>query len=359
METQYYNAKPSRISNIGADVSGAKRMNFDTYENPEEKAKRKAANRALAEVKARLKDAVLLDAALRDEFYFAGVADILRERFELEHEVSYGRALERIEELRTIYYQKLNEDNRKNLNKLVNAYNSVRKQVRYLTHGGRYAESIVRTLAKKYQSKESFTEETGSKVDWKDFATTEALQSDIDYLKDAARAVQFGNTVTDNERAYICSELTKFLKHFAETFPRTSLKPISWSFGARGKAGSVAYYEHARKVISVNRNNIGSLIHEIGHFIDARAGNPSSGMSYQTRAEYRERLTTLNPWLEKSKKELAYYMKPCEMFARAFEAWCLKHQFSNFAQSGSSTKLPELNLELELLITNALVKLAR
>ena len=31
METNtYYNAKPSNISNLGKDVSGAKRMNFDT-----------------------------------------------------------------------------------------------------------------------------------------------------------------------------------------------------------------------------------------------------------------------------------------------------------------------------------------
>lgn len=28
----YYNAKPSNITNLGKDVSGAKRMNFDTYE---------------------------------------------------------------------------------------------------------------------------------------------------------------------------------------------------------------------------------------------------------------------------------------------------------------------------------------
>ena len=34
METtnEYYNAKPSNITNLGKDVSGAKRMNFDTYE---------------------------------------------------------------------------------------------------------------------------------------------------------------------------------------------------------------------------------------------------------------------------------------------------------------------------------------
>ena len=45
METNtYYNAKPSNISNLGKDVSGAKRMNFDTYETTEEREMRKQKN---------------------------------------------------------------------------------------------------------------------------------------------------------------------------------------------------------------------------------------------------------------------------------------------------------------------------
>lgn len=39
--TNYYNAKPSKVSNIGTDVRGAKRMNFDTFENLEAKEQAK------------------------------------------------------------------------------------------------------------------------------------------------------------------------------------------------------------------------------------------------------------------------------------------------------------------------------
>lgn len=113
---------------------------------------------------------------------------------------------------------------------------------------------------------------------------------------------------------------------------------------------SVAFYQPAGKVISVNRNNIGSLVHELGHFLDDKAGMISRKMSYATVSAY---AASLPEHIQGSEKR--YYCSRVEIFARAFEAYCYKMEakFSNFAQTGKAY-LPELNEELIKLVEEAI-----
>jgi hypothetical protein len=128
-----------------------------------------------------------------------------------------------------------------------------------------------------------------------------------------------------------------------------SISGVNWSFGARAKAGSVAYYQHTGRIISVNRNNIGSIIHELGHWIDFRAGRLSDRISFKTRTQYAESLPDMD------QATYRYYTNRVEIFARAFEAYCLQKmpRFGAFAQ-GTGNYLPELNEELIQLIEEAI-----
>lgn len=350
METNaYYNAKPSKISNIGLDVAGAKRMNFDTYETVEErevKERKKATDKRIAAIKLQLKAEVLSEVPLVPK-----IVELLGSIFELTHGVapvceSVKVLMEQIREQNRIetgkYYSAA-------ASKLANAYNRHYREVRRL---GYYPSRYLAKMRAKYQPKDSFTEQSGQTFDWKNFKLTSDLKDSVEYLSLNSSAVQFGNTVTDNERAYISFELSEFLKlwKIIEGLQKVDLTPVCWSFGARGKAGSVAYYQAAGKIISVNRNNIGSIIHELGHYIDHVSGTVSKEISFKTVCAYVDTLPK-----EMSSKQIKYYGSRCEIFARAFEAYCYKIYagFSDFAQCGKDY-LPVLNDELEGLIKIAL-----
>lgn len=346
METiEYYNAKPSKISNIGKDIAGAKRMNFDTYETTEEreiKERKKVTDKRIAAVKLALKTEVLSDSASIPK-----IIELLTNIFELTHGVAPVCKTVRdfIEDMR-LEGKASGKPVSANINKLVNAYNRHDREVRRL---GYYPTRYLAKMRAKYAPKGSFTEESGQSFDWKNFDKVDDLKGTLLYLQENASAVQFGNSVSDNERAFISSSLAEFLNQFKTHFPKISLQPVNWSFGARGKAGSVAYYQASGKIISVNRNNIGSLIHELGHYIDHISGTISKEMSFKTVQSYVDTLPK-----EMSSKQRRYYGSRCEIFARAFEAYCFKRLFgfSNFAQCGKAY-LPELNEELINLIEKA------
>lgn len=337
METNtYYNAKPSRITNLGLDVSGAKRMNFDTYESDAEREKRKQGNRDLKAVKEAIKSEILADSVSAER-----LIQLYAKQFNLLHgfsplDLDGGKIIsEKRQQAKT--REEISE-----FNKMVRAYNQFFRIERRFKYRFEYE---VRKLRAKYQPKNSFTEQSGKTFDWKKFDSSENdIAGKIEYLNENAKAVQFGNSVSDKERGYILIELTKFLKHWGtiESLKDINLKPLAWSFGARGQTGSVAYYKSTQTLISVNRNNIGSLIHEIGHYIDDVRGHISRKISYETVIKYRDAIKS-----GLDTKSLGYYCKKEEIFARAFEAYCLKicAGFSEFAQFGTDY-LPELNDDL-------------
>lgn len=344
----YYNAKPSKVTNIGIDVSGAKRMHFDTYETDAEreaKAKRKAIDNGLKVIKASIKAEVLSESPNREK-----LIELLNKQFEVAHGflgmADDSRAIISNRRQLAVSREEIAE-----FNKMIRSLNGLRRDMRSLNSEYSF-KYYVQKMRNRYEPKDSFTEESGGTFNWKEFDCKEDVSSKVEYLKTSSRAVQFGNSVSDKERGHILIELVNFLENWkiVEGLNNIDLSPLSWSFGARGKAGSVAYYQPSLKLISVNRNNIGSLIHEIGHYIDAISNDISHKISYATVNEYRERIKA-----GLSRKQLNYYCKREEIFARAFEAYCYKIYagFKPFAQMGKSF-LPELNDNLIAVIKEAL-----
>lgn len=342
---QYYNARPSAVANIGNDVSGAKRHHFDTYETEQEKKERQAANRALKNLKAQIKTEILADEP--DPIV---VMRLLEREFELKFGFSPDPDVAR-DILKEMRVDATDRESINSFNSLVRAYNKLHKDIRGLDSPtyGHYKLSV---LQRRYRPKNKpIGEQCGKAWDWKHFNDSEIKDLDkyVHFLTVHTSAVQFGNSVSDKERAYIIKELAEFLQAWNQDsiFKQISLRNVNWSFGARGKAGSVAYYEPKRDVISVNRNNIGSLIHEVGHFIDYKCGLISNDISNMTVIAYRDRIRE-----GLTRNELNYFCSRKEIFARAFEAYCLKVKagFSEFAQYAHSEYLPDLNDELLTLI---------
>jgi len=344
----YYNAKPSKISNIGKDVSGAKRMNFNTYETTEERIAReyeKSVDKSIQNVKKEIKAILLSDSPNP-----IVIIDLLNKEFELKHGFSYKDPNSRsIIQVKRNSIANLADSTA--FNKLVGDYNKLKKTIGCL-QDPRYLGYYMGKMIAKYHPKKTFTESNGKYFNWKDFIAVTDLNNITDYINNNSSAVQFGNSVTDKERGYILSEMSVFIKIWNSSVitNKINITPINWSFGARGKAGSVAYYQRSNKVISVNRNNIGSLIHELGHFIDDTASSISNSISYETIRNYKDKIKE-----GLDSKSLSYYCKRSEIFARAFEAYCLKSQvgFNVFAQAGLDY-LPDLNPELISLIEKAL-----
>jgi hypothetical protein len=346
-QTTYYNAKPSNITNIGADVSGAKRHNFDTYESTAEKEARKQSNRNDKEYKEALKQAILAETPDK-----ALILKLVTDKFIADYgfDASASDCHANVMNVRRAI---MNDADRKAFNALVTAFNKTRKVIHAMTSThDYYFRRFIESSRKRYEPKDSFTEESGARFDWKQFEAASNIEAHIKRLGETTSAVQFGNSVSDKERGYICQELVKFIKHWHSN-PLTQctvISDISWSFGARGKAGSVAYYQHNGKVISVNRNRIGSIIHEVGHFLDFNYGMPSDKISRATINAYAATLPEHMIGIERR-----YYCSRVEIFARAFEAYCFHKEigFSQFAQCGKMY-LPELNDELIGLIESVL-----
>lgn len=345
--TEYYNAKPSKVSNIGKDVSGARRMHYDTYETLEErevKAKKKAVDSKIKAIKLEIKNEVL---STSPDIY--KIIDLLAAEFELNF--GFNPACDNA---RSIIVERRQQSrllsSNKDFNRLVTSYNGF-TTMSYRLKSYR-SDYYIKKMANKYASKKTFTEQTGQSYDWKNFKLSTDVLDVTDYLSKNTSAVQFGNSVSDNERAFILSKMHTFLNRWNADplFSKIYISKINWSFGARGKAGSVAYYQSSGKIISVNRNNIGSLIHELGHFIDDSLGGVSNSISFATISTYRDSIKDLC-----SPLDLNYYCSRSEIFARAFEAYCfnINANFETFAQCGSAF-LPDLNEELIGLISKAL-----
>ncbi len=88
------------------------------------------------------------------------------------------------------------------------------------------------------------------------------------------RGVQWGNSVTDDERKHHAAKSVEALTDLADVL---GLHPkdialdgkLGLAIGARGRGGAVAHYEPTQKVINLTRKNgVGSLAHEWAHGFD-------------------------------------------------------------------------------------------
>jgi hypothetical protein len=149
--------------------------------------------------------------------------------------------------------------------------------------------------------------------------------------------------LTEKERIFCAESLIVSIKEINQHFA-IDFKSLGFSFGARGKAGSIAHYEDSLKVIAFNRGWSGALIHELGHAIDYKLNMASQDMPLSIRRKYEQRLRD-------SKNEfvlafLPYYMTRTEIFARMFERYCLSLSLSAFSLTAKSDLvLPELDEE--------------
>jgi hypothetical protein len=94
----------------------------------------------------------------------------------------------------------------------------------------------------------------------------------VDQLR--LRGVQFGNYVTDSERAHHATKCAEALTDLASVLGIPG-EYVSWkgklgvAIGARGTSQALAHYEPGNQVINLTRKDgVGSLAHEWGHFFD-------------------------------------------------------------------------------------------
>lgn len=175
-----------------------------------------------------------------------------------------------------------------------------------------------------------------------------AAQADFLMKDQGMRGLQWGNSVTDEEREYHLKALTQ---SFADLTDILGLPEQMGSFngrlglavGARGKGTALAHYEPNSKVINLTRaNGVGTLAHEWGHFFDNIVAEVSgSNRSYtseiwgsSTDNSVEKAFTSLRgseAWAEFSREvseearkvspgKREYWKSGREMFARAFEA---------------------------------------
>ena len=88
------------------------------------------------------------------------------------------------------------------------------------------------------------------------------------------RGVQWGNSVTDDERKHHATKLSEALADLADTLGVSDSAislggKLGIAIGARGKGGALAHYEPDQQVINLTRSKgVGSLAHEWAHALD-------------------------------------------------------------------------------------------
>lgn len=174
------------------------------------------------------------------------------------------------------------------------------------------------------------------------------------------RSIQWGNSVTDDEREHHLKCSAEAFKDLADV---TGLpdKMISYNgklalaIGARGKGSALAHYESDEMIINLTRNSgVGSLAHEWGHFFDniiakshgIKAHQDNTFMSEAANFNIGEdsevkqsmgKLIKSEVWSDYKKLtrdsitemnsngfavgKPSYWLSPREMFARAFETY--------------------------------------
>lgn len=341
----YYNSRPSKFENIGEDLVGAKRHQFNTYTDEEQK-KREIQKRKRVNTKY-LQDLRDLVIESKDKKAFLLLISL---RFinnqcpqELETLFPLNKILENLDDYNVVANNIICE-NSENINALpwgeekTKALNAVR---RYLREMRRVQYYSIEWLIKKYQkksSKKSELTQVGERRSWN--KEVELSDEEKNAVASSFKAIQFGNSVSDKERKYILKELFLNLDKIKKSFPRIDFKELSLCFGSRGKAGSVAFFSPELNVIQVNRNRIGSLVHELAHASDfsekfvlwkeARGFGSSRNFSnilgdvcarYRKSIRERKNLTPI---------EKRYFCDIKEIYARAVEASLFDNWNSDF-----------------------------
>lgn len=96
------------------------------------------------------------------------------------------------------------------------------------------------------------------------------------YLLEKAkmRGIQWGNSVTDDEREHHLNNISYAFKDLTEVLGLPEEMgsfngKLALAVGARGRKSALAHYEPSMQVINLTRKNgVGSLAHEWGHFFD-------------------------------------------------------------------------------------------
>jgi hypothetical protein len=159
------------------------------------------------------------------------------------------------------------------------------------------------------------------------------------------RGLQYGNSVTDDERKHHVQKAAEALVDLADAtgLPDSAIGlngTLGLAIGARGRGGAVAHYESTMKVINLTRKKgVGSLSHEWGHALDNYAAGGASFLSGNSGAP--EKRAAMNQvksaWttsgftqqvydsireVKKGGGQLSenYWLSDVEMFARSFEA---------------------------------------
>jgi hypothetical protein len=159
------------------------------------------------------------------------------------------------------------------------------------------------------------------------------------------RGLQYGNSVTDDERKHHVQKAAEALVDLADAtgLPDSAIGlngTLGLAVGARGRGGAVAHYEPTMKVINLTRKKgVGSLSHEWGHALDNYAAGGGSFLSQNSGAP--EKRAAMNEvksaWttsgftrqvydsireVKKAGGQLSddYWLSDVEMFARSFEA---------------------------------------
>ena len=344
-----YNEKPSKLTNLGEDVLGASRHHFDTYENPEAKATKERA-KALKNGLSELKNNTQRD--LNQDNFKAKIRFYEFNKTILKIPSYTGPkegTKEDMKELRTHIVTTLKGSEYDECGKAYNRLARVLSKVEYYV---RSLEDALEYFAPK-KAVNSFKEMNGVRAVWD--MDTSISQETIDYLRSTVRAVQYGNSLTEKERTYCAQNLAESLIVLNKYFP-LPLKELAFSFGARGKAGSVAHYEPKSNVLAFNRGIDGAFIHELGHAIDYKLGKISEKMPWEYRSKYQDKLRAAKV----SSNDMKYYRKPTEIFARLFEVYCRKNisELSAFMQvTYNQDVMPELNEEIENWMKETLEKL--
>jgi len=211
-------------------------------------------------------------------------------------------------------------------------------------------------------------------------------QTDLLMDKIKLKGLQWGNSVTDDERKYHLKQLSYAFKDLAEVtgLPEKFISlngKLAMAIGARGKGRALAHYERNLKVINLTRaNGVGSLAHEWGHALDnimnEVINDTSSGFlsdnSYGNRkwnpetksytdeftnktseamvnllnseawANYRKKATaTYNGLSQHITKGADYWISRKEMFARLFEGYISKKLKSQDRSNSYLSSAPE------------------
>lgn len=178
------------------------------------------------------------------------------------------------------------------------------------------------------------------------------------------RGVQWGNSVTDDERHHHAAKVVEALTDLADTL---GIKPadlslggkLALAIGARGKGTASAHYEPHTQAINLTRaSGVGTLAHEWGHAFDHSLENFANRA---TSAVYHSENYRSSPAMQKltsdfrssgftnrihsevrdmvrqglmSKKKAEYWLSTREQFARCFESY-VQHKLADTNQKNT------------------------